>query len=356
MPQLFSVVVSIAATLMVGNLLLISHELGHYLAARGVGLTAQRFTIGFGPNLLRLTDRRGTVWSLSALPIGGFVSFAGEHDPARPGGYAALHPPARMAVIIAGPAANILLAICLYACILGVQGETTLLPVASSVLPGSPAAAAGLQPGDQILAVDGAPVATFAEILPQLQSHPGQSISLTVRRDGRTLNLAPRLAARPADDRIVGFLGIESHVLAHRTLPLWRITLYAPVRTWRVTVETVTGIATALTTGQGANHFTGILGVAQLAGEAASTSTMTLLALTAVLSVNLALMNLLPIPVLDGGALIFCLIEWLRGRPAPAPVQDFATRVGAAAIAGCFAFFILHDLSGFGILQWIATL
>ena len=100
MPELFSVIVSIAAILMVGNLLVISHELGHYLAARTVGLTAQRFTIGFGPNLLRLTDRRGTVWSLSALPIGGFVSFAGERDPARPNGYAALRPPARMAVVI----------------------------------------------------------------------------------------------------------------------------------------------------------------------------------------------------------------------------------------------------------------
>jgi regulator of sigma E protease len=352
-PQLLSAIVSIAAILMVGNLLLISHEMGHYLAARAVGLTAQRFTIGFGPNLLRLTDRRGTVWSLSALPIGGFVSFAGEGDPSRPGGYAALRPPARMAVIIAGPAANVLLAIGLYACILGVQGETTLLPVASTVLPGSPAAAAGIRPGDQILFVGGAPVTTFADVLSQLRSHPGQRITLTVRRDRQTIELTPRLEARAAGGRTIGFLGIEGHALGHQPLSLWQIALYAPARTWRVTVETVTGIAAALTTGQGANHFTGILGVTQLAGEAAATSTMTLLALTAVLSVNLALMNLLPIPVLDGGALLFCMIEWLRGRPAPVPVQDFATRVGAATIAACFAFFILHDLSGFGVLQWI---
>lgn len=356
MPQLASVVVSIAAILMVGNLLLISHELGHYLAARAAGLTAQRFTIGFGPNLLRFADRRGTVWSLSTLPIGGFVSFAGEGNPSQPGGYGALRPPARIAVIIAGPAANICLAIGLYACILSVRGETTLLPVASAVLPGSPAAAAGIHPGDQILAVDGTSVATFAEVLPHLRAHPGQRIDLTIGRDGRTLSLSPHLEARAAGGRVTGFLGVESHVLGHRPLTLGQIALYAPARAWRVTVETVRGITTALTTGQGRSNFTGILGVTQLAGEAATTSTVTLLALTAVLSLNLALMNLLPIPVLDGGALVLCLIEWLRGRPVSAPAQDFATRLGAIMIAGCFAFFILHDLAGFGVLQWIPKL
>lgn len=353
MSQLFSVIISIAAILMVGNLLLISHEMGHYLAARAAGLTAQRFAIGFGPNLLRFTDRRGTVWSLSSLPIGGFVSFAGEGNPSQPGGYGALRPPARMAVIVAGPAANILLAIGLYACILGVRGETTLLPIASTVLPGSPAATAGIRAGDQVLAVAGEPVTTFTEILPQLRTHPGQRIALTIRREGRTIELTPRLEAREVDGRTIGFLGIESHALGRRPLTLWQIALYAPARAWRVTVETVTGITTALTTGRGAGGFTGILGVTQLAGEAAATGTMALLALTAVLSLNLAIMNLLPIPVLDGGALLLCLIEWLRGRPVSAPVRDFATRVGAATIAACFAFFVLHDLAGFGVLAWM---
>ncbi|GAB0119823.1 site-2 protease family protein [Acidisoma sp. 7E03] len=123
-----------------------------------------------------------------------------------------------------------------------------------------------------------------------------------------------------------------------------------------MTADTVTGIATAFTTGQGAGDFTGVLGVTQMAGEAASSGTTALLALAAVLSLNLALMNLLPIPVLDGGAFLLCLIEWARGRPVSAPVQDFATCAGAATIAGCFAFFILHDLAGLGVLQWLARL
>jgi regulator of sigma E protease len=252
-----------------------------------------------------------------------------------------------MAVIIAGPAANVLLAIGLYACILGAQGETTLRPVASTVLPDSPAAAAGIRPGDQILAVDGAPVATFADVLPQLRNCPDGPAG---GADDRPDPAARGAAGRKPDHR---FSRHRESRPGDQPPSLWQIVLYAPGRTWRVTVATVTGIAAAVTTGQRRQPLPGILGVTRLAGEAAATSITTLLALTAVLSVNLALVNLLPIPVLDGGALLFCLVEWLRGRPAPAPVQDFATRVGGATIAGCFAFFILHDLSGFGILQWI---
>lgn len=129
MRQAFSIVVSIAAILMIGNLLILAHELSHYIAARSVGLVAERFTIGFGPNLFRVTDHRGTLWSLSALPLGGFVSFAGESDRSRHHGYAALPPPARLAIIAAGPAANILVAIGLFAGILAAKGETTLLPI-----------------------------------------------------------------------------------------------------------------------------------------------------------------------------------------------------------------------------------
>jgi regulator of sigma E protease len=110
-----------------------------------------------------------------------------------------------------------------------------------------------------------------------------------------------------------------------------------------------------VTTGKGAGHFTGMLGVAHIAGEVAASGTAQLLALTAVLSINLALMNFLPIPVLDGGAFLFCLVEWIRGRPTPEKVQDLATGTGIAALAGLFALSTLHDLAAFGLLQWIAS-
>jgi regulator of sigma E protease len=343
---------SIAAILIIGNALIVCHELGHYLAARSVGLVAERFMIGFGPNLLRLTDRRGTIWSLSALPLGGFVCFAGERDRGRAGGYAALRPTARMIIVLAGPAANLVVAIILYAFILAGRGEITLLPVASAIEANSPAAQAGLEQGDLILAVNGRPVATFAELGGWLRNHPSQTVDLRVKRRGQDFDVVPHLQARQSGNRMVGYLGIEAHALVNRPMSLGQIMIYAPARAWNVVMETVSGIADAITTGRGAGQFTGMLGVAHLAGEAAASGPFQLLALTAVLSINLCLMNLLPIPILDGGAFLFCLFEWLAGRPASAEVQELATRTGVAAIAGLFALSTLHDLAGFGLFQW----
>ena len=354
MSQPLLAVMSIAAILIIGNALIICHELGHYLAARSVGLVAERFTVGFGPNLVQLTDRHGTVWSLSALPLGGFVSFAGERDRGRAGGYAALRPTARMIIVLAGPAANILVAIGLYACILAGRGEITPLPVASIVEPGSPAAQAGLQQGDLILAADGSPVATFSDLASWLHDRPSKSVDLRVQRHGRVFDVIAHLEAHQSEGHTVGYLGVESHALVERPMSFGQILIAAPVRAWTITAQTISGIAGAITTGQGAGQFTGMLGVAHLAGEAAASGPFQLLALTAVLSINLALMNLLPIPVLDGGAFLFCIFEWLAGRPASPRAHEFATRTGVAAIAGLFAFSTLHDLAGFGLFQWLA--
>jgi regulator of sigma E protease len=353
-PQPLLAVMSIAAILIIGNVLIICHEFGHYLAARSVGLVAERFTIGFGPNLLRVKDRLGTIWSLSVLPLGGFVAFAGERDRKRIGGYAALRSAARMWVILAGPAANMLLAVGIYACILAGRGEVTLLPIATTIVSGSPAAHAGLEKGDQILSADNMPTRTFADLSDWLLSHPGEVIDLHVDRNGTQIDLKPRLEARRSNGHTVGYLGIEAHTLGHRRLGIGEVLVLAPARAWEVLEQTVVGIASAATTGNGAGQFTGMLGVAHLAGEAAATGPLQLLALTAVLSVNLFLMNLLPIPVLDGGAALFCLFELLAGRPASDRVQELATRTGVAAIAGLFALSTFHDLAGFGLFQWLS--
>jgi regulator of sigma E protease len=353
MTQPLPVVMSTAAILLIGNALIICHELGHYLAARAVGLVAERFTVGIGPNLLRLADRRGTVWSLSVLPVGGFVSFAGERDGGTAGGYAALRPPTRMVIVLAGPAANMLVAIRLYACILAGKGETILMPIATTVVPASPAAQAGLQPGDLILAANRTSIGTFSDLGDWLRTRPGASVDLRVERNGSQRDVIARLEARHSGHHVVGYLGIEAHTVAYRPLTLGQMLVYAPVRAWTVLGQTVTGIASAITTGQGPSKFTGMLGVAQLAGEAAASGPFQLLALTAVLSINLTLMNLLPIPVLDGGAFLFCLFEWLAGRPASTRTQALATRTGVAAIASLVAISTLHDLAGFNLFHWL---
>jgi regulator of sigma E protease len=353
MPQIFEVIISIAALFFIANSLILAHEFGHYETGRITGVTARSFALGFGPRLVQWTDRRGTVWSLSLLPMGGYVSFPGEESAAEKGGYLSRPPLARMAIIAAGPMANILVAIGIYACIYTIQGMPTFLPVASSVVPGSPAAVAGFQPGDGILAVDHITIGDFDDLRPILEDHPGQTLKFAVNRHGVVLDLSATLDSKPAGGREVGYLGIWSNVAARQKMGLGQALVTASQRTWQVLTQTLQGIGRAITTGQGVGNFRGVIGVAHLAGQAAAAGGDTLLTLMAVLSVNLALMNLLPIPVLDGGAFLFCFFEWIRGRPAPDRVQDFATRAGLVVIMCLFLYSTLHDLAGLGVFDWI---
>ena len=346
MQQIGQILLSLGGLFFIANCLILAHDFGHYATARITGVTARHFALGFGPRLVQWTDRRGTVWSLSLLPMGGYVSFPGEQNPTEKGGYLSRPPLARMAIIAAGPMANILVAIGIYAGIYTIQGMPIFLPVASSVVPGSPAAVAGFQPGDRILAVDQISIGNFDTLRPILEDHRGQKLIFAVDRHGVVLDLSATLESKQAGNREVGYLGIWSNVAARQKMSLGQAVLTASQRTWQVLTQTLQGIGRALTTGQGASNFRGVIGVAHLAGQAAAAGGDTLLTLMAVLSVNLALMNLLPIPVLDGGALLFCFFEWIRGRPAPDHVQDFATRAGIVMIMSLFFYSTIHDRQG----------
>jgi regulator of sigma E protease len=353
MPHIQTLILSIVGIFLMGNSLILAHEFGHYFVARLTGVTARRFALGFGPRIFDWTDRRGTLWSLSLLPMGGYVSFPGENDANEKGGYLTRPPIARMAIISAGPLANIIVAITIYAGIYMFQGMPIFLPIASSVIPGSPAASAGFHPGDRILAVNNVLVSNFDALRPILEGNPGKTLGFSIERRGVVLNLSATLDGELAGGQMVGYLGIWSNVASRQKMGLWLAVVTASQRTWQVTTQTFEGIGRALTTGQGAGNFRGVIGVAHLAGQAAAAGGDTLLTLMAVLSINLALMNLLPLPVLDGGAFLFCFIEWIRGRPAPDRIQDFATRAGIAVIMTLFLYTTVHDLAGLGVFNWI---
>ncbi len=380
MIHLVPVARSIAIVLAVGNILIVVHELGHFLAARLAGVHARRFAIGIGPTLARITDRHGTEWSLALLPVGGFVSFHGErsvhHERSdrserstdEPRSYAARPLLVRIAIIAAGPAANILAAIAVFAIMLATSGEPAFLPVADQITPGSAAEHAGFQPGDRIVTMNGLPIARFVDLRPSLRAGAGKTFHFQVDRHGRgdshglgdrrgqVVDLFASLTPARQDGRIIGVLGIRSLTQTHLVMAPGAAIVRAAEKTRDVLADTVAGVARALTRGQDTQNFAGVVGIAKLTGQAADRGIPTLLALVAILSANLALMNLLPIPILDGGALLFCLAELALRRPVPARIQDLATGAGFATLATMFMLSTLHDLSGIGVFRWLATL
>ena len=323
-----------------------------YLAARLLRVPASRVAIGFGPPIARAVDRRGTRWSLSLLPLGGYVSFQGENEQS----FAARATLVRAAIIAAGPAANLVVAVAVFAVMLATSGEPAVLPFASSVAPGSPAERAGFQPGDRIRAMGDTRVAVFEDMRPFLNAGAGQAFRFQVERNGKVLDLSARLDPKQDGHRMVGFLGIHSTVVTKVVLAPAAAIVRATGKTWETVRDTFTGITLAITRGQGTENFAGVVGIAQLAGDAAGQGAATFLALIAILSANLALMNLLPIPVLDGGALLFCLAEVVMRRPLPARVQAAATGLGVAALATMFMLITVHDLDGLGVLRWLTQL
>ena len=346
---------SALALFLVANTLLVCHELGHLLAGRCFGVRARRFVVGFGPSLLRTTDRHGTEWTLGLLPLGGFVGFEttasnGSTD------YEQLAPPARMAIFAAGPAANLLLAIVTFAIMLGIAGEPTFLPVASSIVPGSAAERAGFEVGDRIVSIAGRPVATFEDMRPVLRAGAGQTIQLAVLRGEQHLDLYAGLGSAEEGGRTIGVLGIRSHSVERHALGPVDAVVKAARKTWETAADTFGGVWRAMTRDKDADRIAGVIGVANIAGAAAQDGPMTLLALTAILSVNIGLMNLLPVPVLDGGAIILCAIEMVRGRRLSLKAQHLATGVSIALMATLFAMATLHDLDGIGLFRWLGRL
>ena len=344
MPELARAAIALPIIFAVAGLLLLVHELGHYIAARACGRLVRLVAIGFGPKLIERVDRRGTTWRIALVPIGGYVTL--HPDTVQAGHLLFRSGPVlvRLVVTAAGPAANLILAAILYAGLAGVTGEIAFMPVASSIEPGSPAERVGFQPGDRITAADGMPVARFEDLRPILESHPNLAVRFEVIRNRETLALTVTLAPHDQDGRSIGHLGIWSHELRTRHVGIREAVLLGVQRSWQGAVATVADVARAIRTAGRPNPLATAIDVAGLKGPASAPGFPPLLALTAFLSVGLALTNLLPMPMLDGGAILVALAELIRRRPASPAALAFANRAGAAAPASLFAAASLHDL------------
>ncbi len=377
---MIDVLQTLLAFAVVIGVLVFVHEFGHYLAARWRGVTVEVFSIGFGRELFGWTDRTGTRWRVAAIPLGGYVRMLGQSDlgadlgaddgsgggpaVARPGhnsgdggSFAAKSVLSRAIVVAAGPVFNVLFAILVFAFVFMAIGRPSDRPVVASVMAGSPAASAGLHAGDAILAVAGTPVRHLAAVPAAVASHAGERIAVVVRRASRDLTLSVVPRAEQVGGRTVGQLGIEiAASLAPERLAPPAALLAGTRDTWMLAEGIGDSLWRIVSGGGGASQLGGPLRIAQVSGEAAHQGAGSFLLLIAMISVNLALVNLLPVPVLDGGYLVFFLIEAVLGRPLSRRAQLTGLQAGLALIGTLFVFVTVNDLTSFGLLRWVRSL
>ena len=356
-----------AAFVVVLGILVFVHELGHYLAARWRGVHVEAFSIGFGKTIASWTDRLGTVWKLSWLPLGGYVKLHGQERPedATPETRAAWLPgrtfhekpvSSRAIVVAAGPVANFLLAAVLFAVLYMSVGRPTALPVIGDVVTGGAAATAGLQASDRIEAIDGKQTKTFEDIQRIIAANPGATLQLSILRDGAERTVPVTVGSRKVGGKASGVLGVRGGAVEYtRVGPLQAIRA-GIAQTWDVTAATVAGLGQMLSGARTADELSGPVGIFQLSGQVARLGIASLVSFIAVLSVNLGLINLFPIPVLDGGHLLFYGAEALRGRPLPPRLQEYGFRAGFALLAGLFVFATWNDLTHLGLFRWVTSL
>jgi regulator of sigma E protease len=354
--------------LFVLSLVVFFHELGHFLVARWCGVRVLVFSIGFGPEIIGFNDRHGTRWKISAIPLGGFVKFFGDENAASvpDSAHAAsmdaderahsfmFQPVAkRAAIVVAGPLANFLLAIVIFAGVFMLYGKQTMSARVDSVQPDSAAAAAGFKPGDLVMAINGRPVENFTEMQRIVGSSAGESLAITVDRDGTQLILNATPALKEVKDNFgnvqrIGILGISRSMAPedlklHPVAPPQAVVL-AVTETWSVIERTLSYIGGVIAGREAANQLGGPIRIAQMSGQVASFGFVPLIQLAAVLSVSIGLLNLFPIPLLDGGHLLFYLIEGIRGRPLSERAQEVGFRIGLAIVLMLMIFATFNDI------------
>lgn len=353
------------------------HEMGHYLVARWNGVAIQTFSIGFGREVIGWNDKHGTRWRISAIPLGGYVRFVGDSNAASvtdadvvanadpdlaPKLFANKNVWQRIAVVAAGPIANVILTfVILYALLLG-YGRYTIPPVVGEVIAGSVAEAAGLEPGDVIVSVDGYVVRGFEDFQRLVATSPAREVTIELDRGGsaETIVLVPDVAE--IEDRFgnmqkIGRIGVSRDV-ADTDVSLYRP---GPVEAIGMTVEEIRFIIQRTAAflgdffvGRGdVEQLGGPVKVAKVSGEVATLGIIALMNLTALLSLNIGIFNLLPVPMLDGGHLLYYLVEAVRGRPLSMKVQEIGFRFGFALVLALMVFTLFNDtiFAHFGILR-----
>jgi regulator of sigma E protease len=350
------------------------HELGHYLVGRWFGVGAETFSIGFGREIVGWSDKRGTRWKVGWLPLGGYVRFVGDMNPAsaparledvpveqRARSFHLKPVWQRFLIVLAGPMANFLLAILIFAAFFAAFGMPRTPNVVQSVMPGGAAEQAGIAPGDRILSVAGRSTPTFEDLFQVVMLRPGERVEVAIERAGERRVLPMQIAVEEQQDRFgqrfrIGRMGVLGAGREYARLSALELIPAATSYTIGITRATIDGLWQIITGRRSAKDLGGPLKIAQVAGQQASLGLFEFIQLLALFSINLGFINLLPVPMLDGGHLLFYAVEGVRRRPVSARAQEWAFRGGLALLLALMLFTTVNDLDSFGLWERLGSL
>ena len=345
------------------------HELGHFLVARLCGVAVRVFSIGFGPEIFGFHDRHGTRWRVSWIPLGGYVRFIDDDNVASaPSGsktYESLSPQdrkrsfqgqslaARAAIVAAGPIANFILAIVIFTTIFTFFGERTTAAKVDIVNPGSAAEQAGFKPGDTVLSIDGQAIENFSEMQRIVGMSPNQRLHFVVKRDGKKIEIIATPELKEITDNFgntvrIGLLGIQRSASPED----WTLERHDPLTAFVMAIKECYFVISrslgyfydVVTGREAADQLGGPIRIAEVSGQVATAGFFALLNLAAIISVSIGLINLFPIPMLDGGHLLFYGIEAIRGKPLSESTQEIGFRIGLAFVLMLMIFATWNDL------------
>ena len=349
------------------------HELGHFMVARWCGVTVDAFSIGFGPEITSYVDKKGTRWRLAWIPLGGYVKFAGDENAAsmpdrdyqkslsatdRDGYFHNKKLWQRAAIIVAGPLANFILAIVIFACIFGFVGRQITQARVDGVTADSAAYAAGFEVGDVVISIDGSKIEGFSDMQRIVSTSADKLLNITVVRDGKEVVLSATPNRREITDRFgnvhkIGLLGISrstkpGEVRLEKAGFVESLQM-GTAETYFMIVRTFEYLGDIITGRQDADQLGGPLRIAQVSGQVATISFVALINLAALLSVNIGLINLFPVPMLDGGHLMYYAYEAIRGKPMSERVQDVGFKIGMGLVLMLMVFATWNDLVHFDL-------
>ncbi|AKM10595.1 RIP metalloprotease RseP [Croceicoccus naphthovorans] len=364
-PNLFTAIVGFIAVLAP---LVVVHELGHYLVGRWFGVKAEAFSVGFGKEIAGFTDKRGTRWKLSAIPLGGYVQFAGDMSPSsqptdewkalpeaeRNQTFQSKGLGARAAIVAAGPLTNLLVAIIIMAGFIMAFGKIVAEPVVGEIYAESAAAEAGIDIGDRITSVNGSAIDSFDDLRELIVPYPGETATLTWLRDGREMRADIVIGTHVEVDRFgnrfeMGRIGIAANAVDAVEVGPLEAVAEGTRQTLSIMKLSAVGLWQIITGRRGLDELGGPVKIAKYSGEQLVQGWYAYIGFVAMISINLAFINLLPIPVLDGGHLAFYAIEAVRRRPVSAKGQDWAFRTGLALVLGLMVFVTFLDISSLNI-------